>query len=94
MMKHIVFMRFEDQSVAPLVAEKLRTLKGCSPLLVDMEVGIDFVRSAKSYDLAYIAVFANPQDEAAFDTEPHHQEVKAFLSQFPKTVVKVDFMTE
>lgn len=91
MVKHIVCMKFKDPEDAPAAAEKLRALLGVVPTLRSMEVGLDYMRSGRSYDLALIATYDSRQDLEAYTVHPEHQKVQAFIHPIREAVVAVDF---
>ena len=91
MIRHIVFMKFPDFSVAQEAKEKLMSMKGQIPQLQDIEVGIDFSRSLRSYDLALVTTFNTKEDLESYRVHPYHQEIVAWLkSQNTETKV-VDY---
>lgn len=92
MIRHIVLMRFEDKTAIEPAAKALRSLKGSSPLLLDIDVGVNVSNAETAYDLAFCTAFACAEDQKAFNSVPPHVEVRQFLSQFKKTSVKVDYI--
>lgn len=57
MITHIVFFKFKDSDSIPIVKEKLMALEGKVPQLRHLEVGVDVIRSERSFDLALVAKF-------------------------------------
>ena len=54
MIKHIVFFKHSDASKVKELQEMLLLLEDKIDFILDLEVGIDFLHSARSYDLSLI----------------------------------------
>lgn|SRR5690554_381762 len=92
MVTHVVFFKFAD----PTDAEQARTLllgmQGRIPGLRQVEAGLDFTRSARSFDLALIT---RHDDRSALDVyrdHPVHQEVARFIRERSTASAAVDFV--
>lgn len=74
MITHIVFFRFHDPTPANLNAtkEKLESMRGKIPQLRHLEVGIDVIRSERSYDLALVTKFDSLEALQAYQVHPYH----------------------
>lgn len=94
MVKHVVCQKFADKKDAEVAAKMLRALVGQVPSLRSMEVGIDFMGSARSYDLVLIATFDDEAGLAAYDKHPSHEEVRAFIKAHRTGTVSVDYKVE
>jgi len=88
----VVFFKFAD----PTDAEQARTLllgmQGRIPGLRQVEAGLDFTRSARSFDLALIT---RHDDRSALDVyrdHPVHQEVARFIRERSTASAAVDFV--
>lgn len=88
MVKHIVFMKFPDFSLAKIAKNKLLSMKENIEILKDIEVGIDFSRSERSYDLALVTTFENKENLDSYRVHPYHQEIIKWLKE-NKTQTKV-----
>lgn len=91
MVTHIVFFRFTDPSDAQEARTRLLGMAGRIPGLRSVEAGLDFTRSARSFDLALIT---RHDDRAALETyrdHPVHQEVAAFIRERARESAAVDF---
>ncbi len=94
MVRHIVFMKFPDFSLAYEAKEKLMSMPNHIEELRDIEVGIDFSRSPRSYDLALVTTFANREDLATYRVHPYHQEIVAWLKAKDTKTKVVDYETD
>ena len=75
MVRHIVFMKFPDFSLAKIAKDRLMSMRENIDVLKDIEVGIDFSRSQRAYDLALITTFDNKEDLEKYRIHPYHQEI-------------------
>lgn len=93
MIKHIVFFKLKDTSPENLekTAGVLRDLKGKVEQLRELEVGIDVIRSARSYDIALVATFDSLEDLDAYQVHPEHKKVIDYMNQVRESSVAVDF---
>ena len=91
MVRHIVFMKFPDFSVAQTAKEKLLSMKEHIEELVDIEVGIDFSRSERSFDLALVTTFKTKEDLEKYRIHPYHQEIVAWLKANDTETKVVDY---
>lgn len=94
MITHIVFFKlveFSPENVQA-VQELLLSMQGKIPELLHLEVGIDLVRSDRSYDLALITRFASLGDLQAYQIHPYHAEtVVPFVKKVVLSSVTVDY---
>ena len=60
MLTHVVLFRFADLAVASECRDRMLAMKGHIPPLLDIEVGVDIVRSDRSFDLALITRHEGP----------------------------------
>lgn len=90
-MNHVVFFRFASQDVAEEAAKRLRSMEGRVPSLGSIEVGVDELRTARSWDLCLITRFDSAEDFGAYRVDPAHQEVLAWLEEHAQTVAAVDW---
>lgn len=93
MLTHIVFFRLKDAATnIEKVKEGLLNLDGKIQQLRHLEVGVDVVRSERSYDLALVTKFDSLEDMQAYQVHPAHQEfVKDILAPVKESVVAVDY---
>jgi hypothetical protein len=74
---HLVFFRLKDQSPGGIAATKqvLTNMEGKIAQLQHMEVGVDVLHSARSYDLALITKFNSLEDLEQYQVHPVHKLV-------------------
>jgi len=61
------------------------------PGVLDLRVGADVVRSARSYDTGLLVVFANRAALDAYTAHPQHVPVAQFGASLCDHIVAVDF---
>jgi len=90
MIKHIVFLQLEDNSEEnkQVFKDKIMSLKGKIDVLKYIEVGINFSKEERAYDLSLITDFETKEDLQAYAVNPIHVEVLKFLKS-KNTVTKV-----
>ena len=94
MITHIVFFKLTEpsQSNVSAVREILSSMQGTIPQLRQLEVGVDLVRSERSYDLALVTRFDSIEDLQDYQVHPYHAEtVVPFIKQLAKSTVTVDY---
>ncbi len=94
MVKHIVFMKFPEFSLAQKAKEKLLSMKNEIEELEDIEVGTDFSRSERSYDLALVTTFKSKEDLERYRVHPYHQQIVKWLKQNDTITKVVDYETD
>ena len=93
MVKHVVMFKLKDRrkkNVAK-VAEKIRSMKGKIEVVKDLEVGTDFMKSERSFDLVLTVQLANKEDLEEYAKHPVHQPVLAYLKEAADQVIAVDY---
>ncbi len=92
MITHVVLFKLKEPSPGNLekTKEVLLNMKGKIPQLRDIVVGIDLVRSARSYDLALITKFASMEDLKIYQDHPLHQDVLAYMAVVRESSICVD----
>lgn len=96
MVTHIVMFSLKDKSSKNI--EKTRdiliSMDGKIPELKSIEVGIDFLRSERSYDLVLITKFNSRQDLDKYQDHPYHVDVvKKHMHEVRESSVAVDYET-
>lgn len=92
MVTHIVFFRFKDQGNISKAKELLLSMNGKVPQLRYLEVGVDVIRSERSYDLALVTKVDSLEALQAYQVDPYHAgEVVPFMKANCTSVVAVDF---
>jgi diamine N-acetyltransferase len=90
---HIVLFKLQEPTpeVTQEVVRRLYALEGKIPELRSIEVGVDVVRSGRSYDVALTTRFDNLAAMQAYQVNPLHQEVLDYLRTVLAATVVVDY---
>ncbi len=94
MITHIVFFKLNDPTAANVAEAKavLLGMDGKIPQLRHLEVGVDVVRSERSYDLALVTRFDSLEDLQSYQVHPHHADtVVPYVRSVSKSIVAVDY---
>lgn len=94
MIKHIVCFKLKDNSIENCQEAKnvLMSMKGKVNTLVDINVGIDFLHSDRSYDIILETTFQTREDLETYQNDPYHcQVVKKHMHKVRETSVAVDY---
>ncbi len=93
MLTHVVLFKLKDPTPGNL--EEARSLMagmgGQIPELRHLEVGVDVIRSNRSYDLALVAKFDSLEGFRAYQAHPAHQAVVRPLLAASDSIVAVDY---
>lgn len=79
MVRHIVFIKLEDKSAINEAKERLLGMKKKIEYLKNIEVGINFSKEERAYDLALITDFDSKDDLEKYAVDEDHLEVLKFL---------------
>lgn len=92
MIKHIVCFKLKAGESAEKAAEILRSMQGKVPEIKNIEVGVDFLKSERSYD---VILQVNLEDIAAlerYQKDPYHcSVVKEYMHKVRESSVAVDY---
>ncbi len=94
MITHIVFFKLKDASPTNIEAAraKLLSMIGKVDLLRHLEVGVDVIRSERSYDLALVTRFDSLADLQAYQVHPYHAgDILPYMRSACASVVAVDY---
>ncbi|MHA0857420.1 Dabb family protein [Paenibacillus sp. CMAA1364] len=93
MIKHIVLFKLKDSSIESIkrTADVLRNMEGKIPELLSIEVGIDIMRSDRSYDISLMTEVASLEALHAYQVHPLHQEVIQHMNEFKENSIAVDY---
>lgn len=94
MITHIVLFKLKEPTAEnmALAKEKLLSMDGKIPMLQQLEVGIDVIRSERSYDVALYTKFASMEDLQAYQVHPYHAgEVVPFMKANCTASVAADY---
>jgi|SRR6266513_581747 len=86
MIKHIVLWTLKHrenqesrEEAAAAIKKKIEGMRGKIPGLLRIEGGIDFTKSADSWDVALYAELESREALAGYQVHPAHEEFKAFI---------------
>ena len=94
MITHIVSFKLVDPSSENLTVtrEKLLSMNGNIDLLRHIEVGVDLIRSERSYDIALTTRFDSLEDLQAYQVHPYHAGVVVpHMKSVCSSIVAVDY---
>lgn len=94
MIRHIVLFRFKEETGPEKRSEmvpRLKTLKEKIPLIVEVEIGEDFMGATYSYHVGLNILFKNKEDLQTYMDHPDHVEVVKFILEVCDAIVTVDY---
>jgi len=97
MIKHIVCFKLKDNSLENCQKAKdvLMSMKGNVSLLKDIQVGIDFLHSERSYDIILETLFDSKEDLEAYQKDPYHcTVVKKHMHEVRSASIAIDYEIE
>lgn len=97
MMKHVVCFKLKEPSEELLLKtrEILLSMRGNVPTAKNVEVGIDFLHSARSYDIILVVTLADPADLDVYQNDEYHcSVVKKHMHAIAETSVALDYLID
>ena len=92
MVKHIVCFKLKDGESKEKAKEVLLSMQGNVPMLRGIEVGVDFLHSARSYDVILQVLLDDEKALSDYQVDPYHVSVvKKHMHAVTKTSVAVDY---
>lgn len=92
MVKHVVCFKLKDRSKSEEAKELLLSMRGRVPTVKALEVGTDFLGSARSYDVFLCVTVEDEAALAEYQNDPYHVgAVKKFMHAEAESSVAVDF---
>lgn len=94
MIRHIVCFKLIDPSPENCrkAAEVLRSMRGNVKELIDIEVGVDFLHSERSYDVILQVTLADATALERYQNDPYHVSVvKKHMHAVRRASVAVDY---
>ncbi len=94
MIKHIVCFKLKDRSAASCekAAEVLRSMEGNVPMLRGIEVGVDALHAARSYDVILSVLLDDMDALDAYQKDPYHcSVVKTYMHAAYESSISVDY---
>lgn len=94
MITHIVLFKLTEPTTEAIEAtkNKLLSMNGKIDLLRHLEVGVDVIRSERSFDIALTTKFDSLEDLQAYQVHPYHAgEVVPHMKAVCSAIVAVDY---
>ena len=94
MIKHILCFKLKDNSPEECnkAAEILRSMEGKVDLIRDIEVGVDFLHSERSYDIILQVVLDNAEALEKYQNDEYHcNVVKKYMHAVRESSVAIDY---
>ena len=94
MITHIVMFKLSDPTTGNISAtrDKLLSMDGKIAQLRHLDVGIDVIRSERSYDIALVTRFDSLQDLQDYQVHPYHAgEVVPHMKAVCSSIAAVDY---
>lgn len=91
MIKHTVCFKLKKGENPEKAAEVLRSMKGKVKEIIDLDVGVDFLKSERSYDVILQVVLKDEKALEDYQNNPYHCDVvKAYMHKARESSVAVD----
>lgn len=92
MIKHVVLFRLHKGESAQKAEEVLLGMKGNVPMLRGIEVGVDKLHSARSYDVMLSVLLDDMNALDEYQKDPYHVEiVKKHMHVVAESSVAIDY---
>ncbi len=94
MITHIVLFKLKEPTSGNIAAAqaKLLSMEGKIDLLRHLEVGVDVLRSERSFDIALITKFDSLDSLQAYQIHPYHMdEVASYMRSVSSALSVVDY---
>lgn len=92
MIKHIVCFKLKQGESVDKAVEVLSSMKGNVPLIIDMEVGKDFLGSPRSFDIILQVVLESKDALDLYQADEYHcSVVKKHMHAVVEKSVAVDY---
>lgn len=92
MIKHVVCFKLNEGESPEKAKEVLLSMQGNVPMLKGIEVGVDKLHSARSYDVILSVILDDMDALNNYQVDKYHVEVvKKHMHAVTKTSVAIDF---
>ena len=94
MIKHIVCFKLKNNSdeICSKTADILLSMKGKVPQIIDIEVGVDFLHSSRSYDIILQVTLGSRDKLDEYQNDPYHCDVvKTYMHSVMESSVAIDY---
>ncbi len=95
MIKHIVCFKIKEEYKNRIEEAKntLLSMKENVPLVKDIHVGIDFLHSARSYDLILEVILESKEDLELYQKDEYHcNVVKKLMHEIREASIAIDYV--
>lgn len=93
MIKHIVLFKLKDPACAEKARDLILSMKGTVEQIRELEVGIDYLHTDRSFDIALTVIVENEEDLRGYAEHPYHVNiVKKYLMQASEKSVIADYI--
>ena len=97
MIVHIVMFKFKEENFDKNIKEVTTKLNALVPLIPELkclEVGIDFSKSERSFDLSLYSTFSSKEDLKIYAVHPEHLKVVELIKSVTIESKVVDYVFE
>ena len=97
MIVHIVMFKFKEENFEANIEEVSKKLNALVPLIPELkclEVGVDFSRSERAFDLSLYSTFSSKDDLKAYAIHPEHLKVVELIKSVTLESKVVDYVLE
>lgn len=94
MINHVVCFKLKDSTEENRIRAKevLMGMKGNVPMIRSIEVGTDFLHSARSYDIILQVQLDNREELDAYQNDGYHVNVvKKYMHQVVENSIAIDY---
>ena len=93
MIKHIVMFKLIERNRTNIekVVNALKSLEGNIDVLLSTEIGVDFTKSERSYDIVLTTEFSNREGLNIYGPHPKHLPVVETIRSLCSSSVVVDY---
>ena len=92
MIKHVVCFKMKDNSTVDKAVEILGSMKGKVSQIIDIEVGKDFLHSARSYDIILTVILQDANALQDYQSDEYHcSVVKEYMHANVSCSVAIDY---
>ncbi len=97
MIKHVVCYKLFDSTEVhkKQVKEKLMSMKGNVPIIRDIEVGTDFLLSARSYDVMLMVTLDDERALEEYQNDEYHRiNIKPYMHNEAVNSISIDYQLD
>jgi hypothetical protein len=91
MIAHIVFFKCKDKADAAEIKKRLETLPPIIPQIIQYELGLNELESARAFHLALYSQFESYETLAIYQEHPAHQALLPFIREVSEVIHSVDY---